>query len=208
MEKSSQVRKPLLVALIAVLCVVVFTGLVALAAKGAQDDLATAPPQPTPSPTFDPADMFQSKPPKPAVLARGAPCTPLHFGFDGAPRHWRFTKLGVYQVPEGREWRFTNVSLLAERHHGGPNAIGGEWTSIIHGLHNGKWRGNVHHNGKLFTIAQTSLDNSQGIALQQHRVAVTLDERDHLIFAVWLLPGTHPPNYYYDLALSGMDCPE
>lgn len=154
----------------------------------------------------------------PPRLAPNAPCRPLHFGFDGNPRQYEMQVLGHYRVPKGREWHLTNSSIMMERHHGGPYAVAGEWTGLVHGIHNGDWEGRIDHDGDLFTVAQSSLDNGSGIALQgQTTVNVVLDTADYVVFAIWLRPytadaagnrvDTDPRNYYFDIGLSGTDCP-
>lgn len=173
-------------------------------------------PTPTPAVTFDPSKVYQSETPKIARLSPDAPCQPLHFGFDGNPRKYRGDLLARYRVPKGRTWRFTNTSVMMERHHGGPYAVAGEWTGVIAG-DPGRWNG-IGHDGTWFTISTSSLDNGSGLGQQgQGRIEVTLAEGTHLAFVVWLRPYTSdahgertitdPRNYYYTLALSGMDCP-
>lgn len=175
-------------------------------------------PTPSPSPTRYVFPNVQSNPPKQPLTAPDTPCTPVHFGFEGNPRKYRMQVLAHYEVPPGRTWRLTNSSIMMERHHGGAYAVAGEWTGLIQGIHDGSWKGRNQHDGRLFTVAQSSLDHFQGVALQgQTLVDVLLDEGDVLSFAVWLRPYTNdrtgtevtadPRNYYFDIGLSGTDCP-
>jgi hypothetical protein len=166
------------------------------------------PPPPPPPIELDPAAVYRSVPPKIPHLSASDPCTPLHFGFDGNPHKYNRTTLAHYTVPRGRTWRFTSVSILAERHHGGPYAVAGEWTVQL----------GAHHNGNPVTVSDSSLDNGSGLALQgQGRVNATFDSGDRIVFSTWLRPytgsesgesvPTDPANYYYTLGASGMDCP-
>jgi len=148
---------------------------------------------------FDPDVYWQSERQPVRRLPPSAPCAPILFSFDGHPQKYRSDILGVYRVPKGRMWTITNVSLMAERHSGGPHAVAGEWTVQLA----------AGHDATASTVAVSSLDNGSGIALQgQGAVKVVLDEGDSLTFSLWLRPGTHRPNYYYTIGTSGIDCPE
>lgn len=160
-----------------------------------------------PTTSAQPAPEHQRRPVIP-VRSADADCAPLHFGFAGNPHKFETTILGRYTVPKGRWWTFTNVSLLAERHHGGPYAVAGEWTVQL----------GAHHDGIPVTVSESSLDNGSGLALQgQGPVDATFDQGDIIVFSTWLRPytgsadgsrvDTDLANYYFTLGASGWDCP-
>lgn len=207
MGKSKAPRKPFLVALIVSLILGCIATITVSVMPGQPQ--AKASPTPTPSPSEATFNDYWNESRKPPRLSPNAPCKPLHFGFDGNPRKFESDTAGRYRVPKGRTWHITNASLMMERYDG-IGAQAGEWTGVLGGVHDGPWVGTAHgpNQGRWFTIAQSSLDNGSGIALQgQTPVNAVLDQGDWLAFVVWLRPGTHPGNYYFTLGASGTDCP-
>lgn len=187
MEKTTQkIRTPFLVVLAAAL---VAAGISAMFPKGTSGVEPTTARHRIVMPSRSEVEAGRTE----TVVTSDKECGPLRVLLTGHPYRYR-TEWWRYEVPAGRRWTLSNVSLLAERFTDGHLAEAGEWTVMMA--------------AEGITVSQSSLDAGSGIALQgQGPVDVTLNAGETLSLGIWLRPGTDPAHYYFTLSAMGRDCP-